>query len=160
MWALDHKEDLALKSWCFWIVVLEKTLQSLLDSEEIQAVSTERSQPWVFIGRTNAEAEAPILWPPDMKTWLIGKDPDAGKDWGQEEKGVTEKEIFEWHHWLKGHEFERTPGESEGQGSLACCSPWLAKSGTQLSNNPKKEIALLLIYSSHPVLHRPPLVNA
>ena len=157
MWELDHKEDLAPKKWCFRIVVLEKTLQSLLDSKGIQAVNTERNQPWVFIGRTDAEAEAPVLWPPDVKTWLIGKDSDAGKDWGQEEKRVTEEKIVGWHHWLNGHEFEQTPGDSEGQGSLACCSPWLAKSGTQLSNNPIKEIVLLPIHSSHPVLHWPPL---
>ena len=133
MWELDHKEDLAPKNWWFQIVVLEKTLQSLLDSKGIQAVSTERNQPWIFIGRTDAEAEAPVLWPPDVKIWLIGKDSDAGKDWGQE-KSVTEGKIVGWHHWLNGHEFEPTPGDSEGQGSLACCSPWLAKSGTQLSN--------------------------
>ena len=100
-------------------MVLEKTLESLLDNKEIKPVSPKGNQPWIIIGRTDAEAEAPIFWPPDVKGWLIGKDPDAGKDWGQEEK-----ETVGWHHGLNGHEFEQTPGDSEGQGSLVCCSPW------------------------------------
>ena len=106
----------------FRTMVLKKTLESPLDSKEIKPVNPKGNQPWIFIGRT--EAEAPILWPPDVKCLLIGKDPDAGKDWGQEEKGVTEDEMVGWHHWLKGHELERTPGDNEGEGSLACCSPW------------------------------------
>ena len=116
------KEDWVPKNWRFWIVVLEKTLQSPLDSKEIKTVSPKRKQPWIFIRRTDAEAS--ILWLPDVKSWLIGKDPDAGKDWGQEEKEVAEDEMPGWHHWLNRHEFEQTLGDSEGQGSLACCSPW------------------------------------
>ena len=115
------KEGWVPKNWRFWIVVLEKTLQSPLDSKEIKTVNLKGNQPWIFIRRTDAGAS--ILWPPDVKSWLIGKDPDAGKDWRQEEKGVAEDEMLGWHHWLKGHEFEQTLGDSEGQGSLACCSP-------------------------------------
>ena len=105
MWELDHKEGWALKNWCFWIVMLEKTLESPLDCKEIQPVHPKGNQSWVFIGRTDVEAETPILWPPDAKRWLIGKDPDAGKDWRWEEKGMTEDEIAGWHHRLNGHEF-------------------------------------------------------
>ena len=123
MWELDYKESWALKNWCFWTVVLEKTLESPLDCEEIKPVNTEGNQCWIFTGRTDAEAEAPILWPPDAKNWLIGKDPDAGKDWRQEEKGMTEDEMFGWHHWLNGHEYEQALGFGEGQGSLACYRP-------------------------------------
>ena len=121
---LDHKEGWALKNYCFWIVVLKKALQSPLDCKEIKPVNPKGNQPWILIERTDAEAETPILWPPDAKSWLIGKDPDAGKDWGQEEKGVTEDEIVGWHHWLNGHKFEQTPSDAKGQGNLACCSPW------------------------------------
>ena len=128
MWELDRKEGLVLKNWCFWSVVLEKTLESPLDNKEIKPINPKGNQRWIFIRRTDAEAEAPILWPPDVKSWLIGKDPDAGKDWGQEENRVTENEMVGWHHWLNGHEFEQTPGDSEGQGSLGCCSPWIRKS--------------------------------
>ena len=106
MWDLDYKESWKLKNWCFWTVVLEKTLKSPLDSKEIQPVHPKGYQSWVFIGRTDAEAETPILWPPDVKNWLIRKDPDAGKDWRQEEKGTTEDEMVGWHHQLNGHEFE------------------------------------------------------
>ena len=123
MWELDHKESLALKNSCFWTVVLEKTLESPLDSKEIKPVNPKRNQPWIFNGRTDAEAEAPVLWPPDGKSWLTGKDPDSGKDWRQEEKGMTEDEMVGWHHWLNGYEFEKPQGVGEGQGSLACCSP-------------------------------------
>ena len=101
-------------------MVLEKTLESPLDCKEIKPVNPKGNQPWIFIGRTDAEAEPPILWPKDVKNWLIGKDPDAGKDWRQEEKGTTEDEMVGWHHWLDGHEFEQSPGVGEGQGSLAC----------------------------------------
>ena len=118
MWELDHKG-----SWCFWTVGL-KTLESPLDCKEIKPVSRKGNQSWVFIERTAAEAEAPILWPPNAKTWLIRKDPDAGKDWRQEEKGTGEDEMVGWHHLLNGHEFEHAPGDSKGQGSLACHSPW------------------------------------
>ena len=121
MWELDYKESWAPKNWCFWTAVLEKTL--LLDSKEIQPVHPKGNQSWIFIEKTDAEAEAPILWSPDVKNWLIWKVPDAGKDWRQVEKGTTENEMVEWHHQLKGHEFEQAPGVGDGQGSLACCSP-------------------------------------
>ena len=111
----------ALKSWCFWTMVLEQTLESPLDFKEIQPVHVKGNQSWVFIGKTDIEAETTILWPPDAKSWLIWKDPFSGKDWGQ---GTTEDEMVGWHHWLNGHEFEQTLGDGEGQGSLACCSPW------------------------------------
>ena len=124
MWELDHKEGWAPKNWCFWTVVLEKTLESPLDCKEIQPVNPKGNQSWIFIGRTDAEAETLILWPPDVKNWLIRKPPDAGKGWRQEEKGMTEDEMVEWHHQLDGHEFEQAPGVGDGQGSLACCSPW------------------------------------
>ena len=106
MWELDYKETWALKNWCFWTVVLEKTLESPLDCKEIQPVHPKGNQSWIFIGRIVAEAETPILWPPDAKKWLIWKDPDAGKDWRREEKGTTEDEMVGWHYWLNGHEFE------------------------------------------------------
>ena len=121
---LDYKEGRALKNWCFWTVVLEKILESPLDCKEIKPVNPKGNQSWVFTGRTDAKSEAPVLWPPDVKNWLTGKDPDAGKDWRQEEKGMTEDEMVGWHHWLIGHEFEQALGDGDGQGSLACCSPW------------------------------------
>ena len=126
MWELDCKESWVSKNWCFWTVALEKTLESLLDCKEVQPVHHKGNQPWVFIGKTDAEAEAqaPILWPPDVKSWLIGKDCDAGKDWGQEEKGTTEDEIVGWHHPLNGHGFRWTPVVGDGQGGLACYGPW------------------------------------
>ena len=124
MWELDYKESWVTKNWCFWTVVLEKTLESPLDCKEIQPVDPRGNQSWIFIGRTDAEAETPILWPPDVKSWLIGKDPDAGKDWGQEEKGTTEDKMVGWHQQINGHEFQQAPGVGGGQGSLACCSPW------------------------------------
>ena len=124
MWELDCKESWVPKNWCFWTVVLEKTLKSPLDCKEIKPVNFKGNQSWIFIGRTDTEAETPILWPPDVKNWLIWNDPDAGRDWRQEEKGMTEDEMVGWHHQLDGHEFEQTPGDGEGQGSLACCSPW------------------------------------
>ena len=125
MWELDHKEDWTLKNWCFWIVVLGKILESPLDCKEIKPVNPKGNQPWIFIGRTDAETEAPILWLPDAKSQLIGKDPDAEKAWGQEEKGgATEDEKVGWHRQLNEHKFKQTPGDSEGQGSLGCCSPW------------------------------------
>ena len=106
MWELDHKEGWAPKNWCFWTVVLEKRLESPLDCKEIKPVHPKGNQSWIFTERTDAEAEAPILWPPDAKNWLIGKDPDAGKDWRQEERWRTEDELVGWHHRLDGHEFE------------------------------------------------------
>ena len=123
MWELDQKEGWAPQNWCFWTVVLEKTLESRLDSKDIQPVNPKGNQSWIFIGRSDAEAEAPILWPPEVKNWLIGKDPDAGKDWGWEEKGMTEDEMVGWYHWLDGHEFEQDLGVRDRQGSLAFCRP-------------------------------------
>ena len=115
---------LSAKNRCFWTVVLEKTLESSLDCKEIQPVHLKRVQSWVFIGRTDVEAETPILWPPDAKIWLIGKDPDAGKDWGQEEKETTEHEMVGWHRWLDGHGFGWTLGVGDGQGGLTYCDSW------------------------------------
>ena len=121
---LDCEESWAPKNWYFWTVVLEKTLESLLDCKEIQPVHSEGDQSWVFFGRTDTEAETPILWSPHAKGWLIGKDSDAGRDWGQEEKGTTEDEMAGWHHQLDGHEFEWTPGIGDGQGGLAFHDSW------------------------------------
>jgi len=115
------KESWVLKNWCFWTVVLEKTLESPLDNKEIKPVNPKRNQSWIFIGRT--DAEVPILWPPDAKNCLIGKDPDA-KDWRREEKGTTEDEMVGWHHWFNACEFEHAPGVDDEQGSLVCCIPW------------------------------------
>ena len=134
MWELDYKESWVLKNWCFWTVVLEKILESPLDCKEIQPVHPKGDQSWMFIGRTDAEAETPILWPPHAKSWLVGKDPDAGKDWRQEEKGMSVDEMVGWHHRLNGHEFEETPTVGNGQGSLVCYSPWVTKSQTQLND--------------------------
>ena len=113
--------------WCFWTVVLEKTLESPLDCKEIQPVHSKGNRSWLFFGRTDGKAETPVLWPPDVKSWLIGKDPDSGRDWGQEEKGMTEDEMAGWHHGLDGHESEWTPGVGDGQGGLACCDSWGSK---------------------------------
>ena len=134
MWELDHEEWWALKNWCFQIVVLEKTPERPLHSK-IEAVNPRGNQPWIFIRKTDAKAKTPILWPPDVKSWLTEKDPDAGKGWGQKEKGATGDEMVGWHHWLNGHEFEQTLEVSEAQGSLVCCSPWTHKElDTWLSN--------------------------
>ena len=122
MWELDYKESWAPKNWCFWTVVLEKTLESPLDCKEIKPVHPKEDQSWIVTGRT--DAEAPILWPPDVKNWLIWKDPDAGKDWRQEEKWTTEDEIVGWHHLHDGHEFEQALGVGDGQGGLVCCNSW------------------------------------
>ena len=121
---MDHKESWVLKNWWFWTVVLDKTLENPLGCEEIQPVNPKGNQSWIFTGMTDVEAEAPILWPPDAKNWLNGKDLDAEKDWRQEEKGTTEDEMVGWHHQLNGHEFEQALGVGDGQGILACCSPW------------------------------------
>ena len=134
MWDLDYNESWALKNWCFWTVVLEKTLESPLDCKEIQPVHSEGNQPWDFFGRTDVEAEIPILWPPDVKNWLIWKHPDAGRDWRWKEKGTTEDEMAGWHHRLDGHEFEEALGVGDGQGGLACCSPWGLKESDRLSD--------------------------
>ena len=125
IWELDHEEGWVLKNWCFWTVESQKTFESPLDCKDIQPVNPKGNQSWIFIGRT--DAEAPILQPSDAKNWLTGKDPDAGKDWRQKEKGMTEDEMVGWLHWLNGCEFEQAPGVGGGQGSLACCSPWGCK---------------------------------
>ena len=124
MWELDYKESWAPTNWSFWTVVLKKTLESPLDCKEIQPVNPKGNQSWIFIERADAEAEFPILWPPDGKNRLIWKDSDAGKDWRQEEKGTIENEIVGWHHWLNGREFEHALGLGDGPGSLVCCSPY------------------------------------
>ena len=135
MWELDHKEGWESKNGCSWTVVLKKIPKSSLDCKEIKPVHPKGNQSWIFIGRTDAEAEAPILWPRNLKSWLIGKDPDAGKDWGQG-KGATEDEMVRRHHQLNGHQSAQTPGDSKGQGSLECCSSWGHKeSGHHWTNN-------------------------
>ena len=133
MWEVDHKEGWVPKNWRFQTVVPKRMLESPLDFK-IRPVYPKGNQSWMFIGSTDAEAEAPVLWPPDAKNWLIGKDPDAGKDWRQE-KGSTEDEIVVWHHQLNGHEFKQALGVGDGQGRLVCCSPWGCKSQTWLSNS-------------------------
>ena len=127
MWELDCEESWEPKNWWFWTVVLEKTLESRLDCKEIQPVHSKGNQSWIFTGRPDVEAETAILWSLHVKSWLIGKDPDAGRDWGQEEKGTTEDEMVGWHHQLNAHGFGWTLGVDDGQGSLACCSSWGCK---------------------------------
>ena len=148
MWELDYKESWAPKDWCFWTVVLEKTLESPLDCKEIQPVHSKGDQHWIFAESTDAETEAPILWPPDAKKLTHLKRPDAGKDWRQEEKGTTEDEMVGWHHQLNGHEFEQAPGDGEGQGSLTCCSPWSRKeldTNEWLNNNSARVVCFCYI---------------
>ena len=132
MWELDHKEGWKLKDWCFWTVMLEKTLESPLDCKEIKLVNPKGNQSRIFIRRTDAEAEAPILWSRDAKNWLIGKDSDAGNDWRREEKGMTEDEMVGWHHQLDGHEFEQALGVGDGQEAWQAAVHGIAKSRTQL----------------------------
>ena len=127
MWELDNEKGWAPKNWCLQTVLLEKTLESPLDIMEIKPVHSKGNQPWIFTGRTEAEAEAPVLWPPNAKSQLTGKDPDAGKDWRREEKRMAEDEMVRWHHWLNGRESEQTLEDGKGQGSLACCSTWSRK---------------------------------
>ena len=144
MWELDYKEDWVPKNWCFQTVVLEKTLESPLDCKEIKPVNSKGNQPWMFIGRNDAEAETAILWPPDAKSQLIRKDPDAGKDWRQRREGDDRGRD---HHRFKRHEFEQAPGVGDGQGSLACCSPWgLKESDTteRLNNNKAQRVSILI----------------
>ena len=131
---MDHKENWAPKNWCFWTMVLEKTLENPLDCKEIKSVNPKGNQSWLFIGRTGAEAETPILWPPDVKNWLIGKDPDAGKDWRQEEKGTTEGEMVGWYHQCHGHEFEYAPGVGDGLEAWCAAVHGVAKSWAQLKD--------------------------
>ena len=150
VWELDYKESWVPKNWCFWTVVLEKTLESPLAYKEIQPVHPKWDQSWVFIGRTDVEAETPILWPHHVKSWLIWKDPDAGKDWGQGEKGTTEDEMVGWHHQLNGHGFGWTLGVGDGQGGLGCCDSWGRKESdtterlnwTELREVTKQELAM------------------
>ena len=134
MYGCEDKESRAPKNWCFWTVVLEKTLESPLDSTEIQPVYPKGNQPWMFIGRTDAKAETPIYWPPDAKNWLIWKYSDARRDWGQEEKGTTEEKMAGWHHWLNGHESEWTPGVLMDREAWRSAIHGVAKSRTRLSN--------------------------
>ena len=148
MWELDSEEGWVLKNWCFWTVVLEKTPESPSDCKEIQPVHPNGYQSYMFIGRTDVEAETLILWPPDVKSWLIWKDPDAGKDWGQEEKGMTEDEMVGWHHWHNGHGFGWTLGVGDGQGGLSAAVHVVTKSRTQLSDWTELNI-LLYLFLSH-----------
>ena len=134
MWKVDHKVGWAPENWCFWIVVLEKTLESPLDCKEIKPVHPKGNQPWIYAGRTDAEAEAPVLWPPDAKNWLIGKDPDAGKDWRQKEERVAEDLMVRYYHWLNGYELEQTPGNTEGQGNLCAAVRGVTKSWAWLND--------------------------
>ena len=143
MWELDHKEDWVVKNWCFLTVVLEKTLESPLDCEEIQPVYPKENQPWIFIGKTDAEAEAPILWLPDGKSWFIGNDWDAEKDWRQEEKGTTQDDMVGWHHQLNGHEFEQALGNDEGQGIWCSAVHGVTKSQTPLSYWTTTKLAII-----------------
>ena len=134
MWELDHKESWASKNLCFWTVVLEKILESPLDRKEIKPVNPKENQPRIFIGRTDAKAEAPVLCPPNVKSWLIGKDPDAGKDWEQEEKREREDEMIGWHHWLSRHEFEQTLGNSKRRKAWHAAVHWVTKSWPWLND--------------------------
>ena len=146
-WSLpDYKERWALKNWCFELWCW-RTLENSLDYREIKSVNLKGNQFWIFNGSTDGEAETPIFWPPDVKNWLIRKDTDAGKDWRQEEKGRTEDEMAGWHHWLKGYEFEWTPGVGDGQRGLVCCSPWSCKESdmTEWLNN--KQWLIQLFYT-------------
>ena len=137
---LDHKEGWVLKNW--WFRTVEKTPENPLDCKEIKPVNPKGNQPWIFIRRTGAEAEAPKLWPPDVKSRLIGKDPDAGKEWRQEEKGTAEDEVVGWHHWLDGREFKQIQGDSEGQGNLVCYRPWGHKESDTMNNRTTTAICI------------------
>ena len=156
MWELDNKKGWVPKNWFLQTVVLEKALESPLDCKEFKPVNPKGNQHWIFIGRTDAEVEAPILWPPDVKSWLTGKDPDAGEDWRQE-KGTAEDEMVGWYQRLNGHEFEQTPGDGKAQGSLPCSSPWGRKESDtteRLNNNKLKKKKELLRIATTPVLTR------
>ena len=144
MWELDHKEGSALKNWCFQTVVLKKTLESPLDCK-IKPVNPKGNQPWILIGRTEAEAETLILWAPDVNRWLTGKDLDAGKDWRQKEKETAKDKMIRYHHQLNGHEFEQTPGDSEGQRSLIFCSPWGRRVGHNLATEQQQHFSYCFI---------------
>ena len=155
MWELDHKQGWRLKNLCVKTVVLEKTLESPLDCKEVKPANPTGNQPWIFIGKTDAETEAPILWSPAAKSWLTGKDPDAGKDWGQK-KGTTEDEMVGWHHWLNAHESEPTLGDSEGRGSQACCRSWghqEADTTERLNNQPNPHFPQQPTLVDHTSIH-------
>ena len=156
VWEVDHKEGWGLKNWCFWTVVLEKTIQNPLNYK-IKPANLKGNQPWIFIGRTYAEAEAPILWPPDVKNQFIRKDPDAEKDWRQEKKGTSEDEVARWHHQLNGHESEQAPRDSVGQDRQVCCSSWGCKelNTTEQLNNSKVENLLHHLVPSHVIYSSP-----
>ena len=143
------------KNWCFWTVVLAKTLESPLDCKEIQPVHSKGDESWVFFGRNDAKAETPVLWPPHAKNWLIGKDSDAGRDWGKEEKGMTEDEMAGWHHWLDERESEWTPGVGDGQGGLVCCDSWGLKESdaTELNWNTDFKLNSCLVVCDYFLLH-------
>ena len=148
-WELGYKESWALKNWCFWTMVLEKTLGLQGD----QPVYPKRNQSWIFIRRTDVEAETPTLWPPNEKSWLIWKDPDAGKDWRQKEKEMTEGEMVGWHHWLNGHEFEWTLGVGNGQGGLSCCSPFGDKESDTTERLKWTELNWIMKFNLYLVFH-------
>ena len=154
MLELDCEENWAPKNWCFWTVVLGKTLESPLACKEIQPVHSE-DQPWDFFGRNDAEAESPVLWSPHAKSWLVGKDSDAGRDWGQAEKGTTEDEMAGWHHWLNGCEFGWTPGDGDGQGGLVCCDSWGRRVGHDWLNWTEVNVT----FSVHPMVSFPCCVH-
>ena len=150
LWELDCKESKVPKSWCLLTVVLEKTPESPSDSKEIKPVHPKGNQSWIFIGRTDAEAETPGFWSSDAISWLIEKAPDAGKDWGQKEKGMTEDEIVGWHHWLNGHEYAQTQRDNRGQGRLVCCSSWGCKGSDMTERLNWKQISLIFLFKSMP----------
>ena len=148
MWELDHKDNWVSKNWCFWNVVLEKTLESPLDCKVIKPVNPKGNQFWIFTGRTDTGAEVPIFWLLDVKNWLFGKDLDAGKDWRREEKGMPEDETVGWYHQLDGHDFEQTSGVGDRQESLACCSPWTRRVGRNWATELNWLLVKLLSFSS------------
>ena len=149
MWELDHKEGCVLKNWCFRTVMLEKTHKSPLDCKELKPVNPKGDQPWIFIAMTDAEAEALVLWPPDAKSWLIGKDSDPGQDRRQKEKGTKEDEMVGWYQRLNGHELEQAPGSGEGQGSLACCRRKESNMTERLNNNNQESYSTGSKWSVH-----------
>ena len=146
MWELDCEESWAPNNWCIWTMMLEKTLESPLDFKDIQPVHPKGDQSWGFIGKTDAKAETPILWPSHAKSWLIGKDPGARRDWGQKEKGMTENEMAGWHYRLDGHESQWTPGVGDGQGGLVCCDSW---GGKELDTTERLNWTELTYFTSH-----------
>ena len=148
MWELDCEESWVLRNWCCWTVLLAKSLESPLAFKEIQPVHSKGDQFWVFIGRTDAKAETPVLWPPHVKSWLFGEDSDAGRDWGQEEKGTTEDGMAGWHRWLNGRDSGWTPGDGDGQGGLACCDSWGRKESDMTERLNWTELIFAIVLSS------------